>query len=287
MAAIAAGALVAPPASAAASLSAVRCQPVEVSGGTESFTSPDSVASGVQTFQATTTDPAGMVLGLFRLDPGIDVDDFVVLLRVAFAGVGEERLEAAKAVAEQSTLLGGIAALPGRPARFTQALWPGTYHLIDYRDILAGAGGGVAVRALTATDRWQPCSPPQPGATIEMVNTADGPRYRAPATLRTNTPILVRNLFGQIQEAVIRPVGPGVTAADVQRFFEAVDNGQPPPSNPFTGLIPQGMPVIHPSLAAILSPNLAPGRYAVLSFLFDNEGRRFAALGMVAVFDVT
>ena len=286
--AIVAGALVAPPAQAGTATSTgAQCQPAPINGTAEGFTAPDTVASGVRTFQVTTTNPAGIVVGLFRLDAGVQVDDFVDLLRVAFAGVGQERVEAGNAVTEQSTLLGGVNTVAGRAATFTQTLRPGTYYLINYRDILANPNGSVGVRTLTATDRWQLCAPPQPRAAIEMVDTADGPRYRAPATISRTAPVLVLNSTDHIQEAVIRPVGPQVVAADVQRFFEAVDNNQPPPSNPFLGFLPQGTPVIHPSLPVLLQPNLAPGRYAVLSFLLDDQGRRFAARGMVSVFDVT
>ncbi|GAB3519832.1 hypothetical protein [Phytohabitans suffuscus] len=285
--AIAASAFVAPAAPAvAAAHGEAQCQPIDVVDGTDTFTSPSSVASGVRTFQVTTTDPSGIVLGLFRLNHGVDLDDFVGLLQVAFAGQGEERVEAGNAVDQQSTLLGGIAAIPGRPATFTQTLLPGTYYLINYRDILSNPNGAVAVRPLTATNQWQACPPPLPRATFEIIDTPAGPRFRAPATLSQTSPVLVVNFSGQIQEAVLRPVSPGVTATDIQLFFQAVDNGQPPPSIPFVGLLPQGMPVIDSPLATIIQPNLAPGRYALLSFLLDDEGVRYAASGTVVVFDV-
>lgn len=287
LAAIVAGALVAPPAQAAAEASGgTQCQPVAVSGSTTGFTSPDSVPSGIRTFQVTTTNPSGVVLGLFRLDPGVNLDNFVGLLRVAFAGQGQERIEAGEAVKEQSTLLGGVATIVGRPATFTQTMVPGTYYLINYRDILSNPTGSVGVRPLTATNQWQSCLPAQPRATIEIVNTADGMRFRAPATVRQGTSTLVANLSDRIQEAVIRPVTATATPGEIQQFFQAVDSGQAPPSNPFIGLLPQGMPVIHPSLATIIQPNLAPGRYALLSFLLDDAGVRYAAQGMVVVFDV-
>ncbi|GAA1880921.1 hypothetical protein [Asanoa iriomotensis] len=286
--AVAAGAFVAPAAAQAAPARTgdAQCEVVPVVDGADTFTSPASVASGVRTFQVTTADPTGIVLGLFRLDEGVDIDDFVGLLRVAFAGQGQERVEAGIAVDAQSTLLGGVAAIVGRPATFTQTLVPGTYYLINYRDILANPNGAVGFRPLTATTHWAPCAPPVPRATVSMIDTPDGPRYLAPTTMQQGAPILVANLSGRIQEAVIRPVGPNVTAAEIAQFFQAVDNGQPPPSLPFVGLLPQGMPVIDSPLAAIIQPNLAPGRYALLSFLLDDQGVRYAAQGTVVVFDV-
>jgi hypothetical protein len=285
--AVAAGALVAPPAQAATvATGEAHCELVDVVDGTDDFTAPASVASGVRTFQVSTADPSGVVLGLFRLDEGVDIDDFLGLLRVAFAGQGAARVEAGQAVQAQSTLLGGVAAVVGRPAAFTQTLVPGTYYLINYRDILSNPNGTVGVHPLTATNRWVACPPPVPRATVQMIDTADGPRYLAPTTVKQGAPILVVNLSGRIQEAVIRPVGPNVTATDIELFFRAVDNGQPPPSVPFVGLLPQGMPVIHAPLAAIIQPNLAPGRYALLSFLLDDDGVRYAAQGTVVVFDV-
>lgn len=286
--AIVAGAFVAPTASGATTSGGTStCQPIEISGDTEGFTSPASVASGMRTFHVTTTDPHGIVIGLFQLDPGVDVDDFVALMRVALVGQGEERVEAGEQVAQQSTLLGGVAAAPGMPASFTQVLWPNsTYYLANYRDLLTG-DDSVAVRTLTVTNQLQLCPPPLPRATINVIDTADGPRFRTPSAIAQGSPILVRNLSGGLQEAVIRPVGPEVTAEEVRQFFEALDNNQPPPSNPFTGLLPQGLPVIHPAQAAIIQPSLSPGRYAVLSFLLDSEGRHYAARGLVAVLDVT
>lgn len=285
--ALAASAFVAAPAQAAPGATGdARCQPAEVSGDTTGFTSPGSVPSGIRTFRVSTTNPSGLVVGLFRLDPGVDLDGFVDLLRVAFAGQGQERVEAGEAVREQATLLGGVATIPGRPATFTQALVPGTYHLINYRDILSNPTGSVGVRPLVATNQWTACLPPQPRAIIKIEDTADGLRFQAPATLSQGQAALVLNVSGRIQEAVIRPVTPTATAAEIEAFFQAVDNGQAPPSNPFVGLLPQGMPVIHPSLGLIIQPNLAPGRYALLSFLLDDEGVRYAAQGMVVVFDV-
>jgi hypothetical protein len=262
------------------------CAAVEIAGSAQGLAAPASVDAGLRTFRVTTTDPAGVVLGLFRLDRGIVLDEFVAVLRVALTGEGRERVEAGNAVAEQATLLGGINTVPGRPGTFTQLVRPGTYHLIDYQDILTGQAP-AAVRPLVVTDRWRACPPPLPRATIEMRETRDGPRFRAPSNLEAGAPILVRNRTGHVEEAVFMPVRPGVTAEDVRQFFEALDNHQAPPSIPFTSDDrPRGMPVIHDPLAAVIEPNLAPGRYALLTWLIDGEARHRAAAGMIAIVTV-
>jgi hypothetical protein len=286
---VAAGGIVGPAGAAVATApaeTAGSCPAVEIAVSADGLTAPASVGAGLRTFRVTTTDPAGAVLGLFRLDRGIVLDEFVALLRVALTGEGQERVAAGNAVAEQATLLGGMNTVPGRPGTFTQIVRPGTYHLIDYQDILSFQTP-VAVRPLVVTDHWQLCPPPLPQATIEMLETPDGPRFRAPSNLELGAPVLVRNRTGHVEEAVFMAVRPGVTAEEVRQFFEALDNHQAPPSIPFTSDDrPRGMPVIHAPLAAVIEPNLAPGRYALLTWLIDGEARHRAADGMVAIVTV-
>jgi hypothetical protein len=211
-------------------------------------------------------------------------------LRTALAGAGQERVEAGDVVAARSTLFGGINTVPGRTATVTQALEPGIYHLIDYNDILTGRTP-VAVHELSVAGRWQACLPPLPTALIEMRDaTAAGTRFDAPERIRAGRPILVRNRSGHVEEAVLMPVSPDVTADNVQTFFQAIDAGQFPPATrspayPFTGL-PQGMPTIHSGLSAIIEPNLAPGHYALITWLIDRQARHRAAHGAVQIITV-
>jgi hypothetical protein len=253
---------------------------VDVVGSPTGFTAPATRRAGIASFRVSTTDPAGIRLGLFRLKPGVPLDRYLVHLRTALSGEREEAVAAGRKVVREATLLGGVNALPGQPATLTQALRPGTYHLIDYEDIDDGAGRPVTVRALTVTDRIEHDVPDRPDAMIRMVETPSGPRFQAPRTLRSGASVLVTNLSNQVDEAIFVPVRPGTTSKDVQRFFDAIERGEWPPESPFTGL-PQGMPVISPGHAAVIRPGLMPGEYALVTWVTDlGNGAGRAVQGM-------
>ncbi|MPZ62959.1 MAG: hypothetical protein GEU93_17040 [Propionibacteriales bacterium] len=254
---------------------------VDVVGTPDGFTLPESVPPGMTTFRVTTSDPNGIRLGLFRLNDGVDLDRFLVHLVQSIAGEGEEQISAGRAVMREAGMLGGEATVAGERAAFTQFLRPGRYHLIDYEDIEDGdADGPVAVEELTVTGEFHPGSPPLPDEAITMVDTPDGPRYRAPRVLSGDSAILVTNLTEQVDEAIFMRVRPGTTRADVQGFFEALDRDEGPPEYPFVGL-PHGMPVISPGHAEIIQPDLPRGRYALITWVPDlDDGGMHAADGM-------
>jgi hypothetical protein len=133
---------------------------------------------------------------------------------------------------------------------------------------------------LTVTDHVQHDLPARPDSMITMIQTPDGPRFRAPSTLPAGGSVLVNNLTGQVDEAIFMPVRPGTSSADVQRFFESVDGGQWPSDPPFIG-VPRGLPVITPGHAAVIQPALTPGEYALVTWVVDLQtGVRRAAQGM-------
>ncbi len=257
---------------------------VEVVGSPSGFTSPASRRAGITTFRVSTTDPAGIRLGLFRLKPGVRLDRYLGHLRTALTGDRAEAIAAGRNVAREATLLGGAMAVPGQPATLTQVLSPGRYHLIDYEDIESGR---LTVRPLTVTEGIDHDVPDRPDALVRMIETPDGPRYDAPRTLRSTDSLLVSNLSGQIDEAVFMPVRTGTTSADVQAFFDARDAGEWPPDSPFVGA-PRGMPVLSSGRSAVLRPGLPPGEYAVVSWVMDLEsGAGRGAQGMHTLVTVT
>jgi hypothetical protein len=259
---------------------------VEVVGSPRGFTAPATRRAGITTFRVSTTDPAGIRLGLFRLNPGVRLDRYLVHLRTALTGNRAEAVAAGRKVVRQATLLGGASAVPGQPATLTQVLSSGRYHLIDYEDIEEGAGRPVAVRQLTVTDGIEHDVPDRPDALVRMIETPSGPRFDAPRTLRPDDSLLVTNLSGQVDEAIFMPVRPGTTSADVQAFFEARDRGEWPPYSPFIGA-PRGMPVLSPGRAAVLRPALTPGDYALVTWVLDlDSGAGRAAAGMHALVSV-
>lgn len=272
--------LVAAPAGAAPASERPTSRTIEVLGSPTGFTAPATRPSGITTFRLSTTDPAGSRFGLFRLRPGVRLDRYLGHLRTALTGDRTEAVAAGRRVVQQATLLGGASVVPGGPATLTQMLRPGTYHLIDYEDLDNGAHRPVAVRPLTVTDRVAHDVPRRPDGMIRMVETPDGPRFQAPHTISAGSSLLVSNLSGQVDEAIFVPVRPGTEEKDVQRFFEAVDRGEWPPDSPLAGL-PRGMPVLSEGRAAVIEPGLAPGEYALVTWMIDLEsGTMRAASGM-------
>jgi hypothetical protein len=272
--------MTAPASAAAPTVERPKTRTVEVVGSPTGFTAPATRASGITTFRLSTTDPAGSRFGLFRLRPGVRLDRYLAHLRTALTGQGDEAVAAGRKVVQQATLLGGASVVPGGPATLTQMLRPGTYHLIDYEDIENGAHHPVAVRPLAVTDRVEHDVPRRPDGMIRMVETPDGPRFQAPRTIRAGSSLLVSNLSDQVDEAIFVPVRPGTEEKDVQRFFEAVARGEWPPDSPVAGL-PRGMPVLSEGRAAVIEPGLAPGAYALVTWVIDlDTGRMRSARGM-------
>lgn len=283
--------LVATPASATPSTEPKRTaeqtsvRTVHVVGSATGLTAPSTRPAGITTFRVSTTDPAGIRLGLFRLHRGVRLDRYLAHLRTAIAGHGDEAVAAGRMVQREATLLGGVNAAPGQPATLNQVLRPGTYHLIDYQDVDV-PGRELGAHALTVTDQVEHDVPGRPDAMVRMVETPAGPRFQAPRTLTSDASLLISNLGGQLDEAIFMPVRRGTTSADVQRFFETIDGGGVPSGSPFVGL-PMGMPVLSPGHAAVVRPGLVPGEYALVTWVTDLEnGAMRAAEGAHALVTV-
>ncbi len=282
-------ALLVPTAAAAAPTTVVSrpaVRTVDIAGSATGFTSPPSRSAGITTFRVSTSDPAGIRLGLFRLRAGVPLDRFLTHLRTALTGERAEAAVAGRKVVQEAVLFGGVSAAAGQDATFTQVLRAGRYHLIDYEDIEGGGDRPPTVRPLTVTDRVQHDLPGRPDAMITMIQTPAGPRFQAPRTLAAGGSVLVSNLTGQVDESIFMPVRPGTTSADVQRFFDAMEAGGWPSESPFVG-VPRGMPVITPGHAAVIEPALPSGEYALVTWVIDLQtGALRAAQGMHALVTV-
>lgn len=272
-----------PVGTSAAPSSQERCHScVEVVGSPDGISAPATIRSGATTFRVTTSDEAGIRLGLFRLNKDVRLDPFLEHLRTALTGEGDEQLEAGRSVVREAVMLGGQQTTAGRPATFSLHLRPGRYHLVDYEDIEEGdTNQDPATHQLTVRHVPRPRHGgfPMPDSAITMIDAADGPRYLAPRVLSPDATILVSNLTDQVEEAVFMPVKPGTTERDVQEFYEALDSGQPAES-PFAGL-PHGMPVTSAHRGQIVRPNLPRGEYALVSWVIDlDDGGMRGADGM-------
>lgn len=257
---------------------------VRVVGTADGFTAPTETRPGWTTFSVSTTSDSGIRLGLFRLRPGHSSDEFLIGLRTALTAHGTAAAVAGRQVEASALLLGGAVAAPSRAVTFQRVLTPGTYLLVDY--LRVDQSSPIDVHELTVRGRPSGPAPHAAGATLAMVDTAAGPRYVGPTDLRSDQTLLVTNRTKQLAEAIFVPVKPGTSSADVQRTFETIEAGGWPSDSPFIGL-PQGAPVLSAGLSVVVTPNLAPGRYVLTTWMVDlGNGRMQAAQGMHSLITV-
>ncbi|MEV0651313.1 hypothetical protein AB0I28_39275 [Phytomonospora sp. NPDC050363] len=252
---------------------------VDVSVTSDGFTAPATVAPGEVTLNVSATDPEGAWIGLVRLRPGISLAEYLDDLTTAFAG-GPGSGEASREVEHDVTAHGGLAVLDGRSASAAQFLAPGAYLLLDYKDV--GRDGLAAkVRELRVGGRWSASAPASARVNVVMYQTGGGARFAAPSRIPAGAPVRVTNLSAQFNEAIWMPLADGLDGTDVAAWFAGTSQAYP-----FTGG-PSGMVVLSPGRTQVVDVDLAPGRYALVSWAHDYETGEFhAAQGMHAVVDL-
>ncbi|WP_157419557.1 hypothetical protein [Actinomadura kijaniata] len=254
---------------------ATRGRVVEVTVGTDGFTAPAAVRPGPVAFRVTAADPEGAYLGLVRLRPGVTLQRYLTDLEKAY-GAGDPA--AARAVQREVVMFGGAAVQPGTPVTYGTRLAPGSYHLIDFREV-GRPGLAAKVRPLTVRPGAGAAAEPRAEARIVQRETPEGPRFDAPAEIRSGATVRVVNRSRQYNEAILMPVRPGTTGEQVGAFYRGMDGGPQAPS-PFTGG-PAGMVPLSPGRAATFAAPLRPGTYALVTWLRSSDtGRMFAAQGM-------
>lgn len=257
----------------------------EIEAGAAGVTAPDAVAPGAVTFRIRSDEPDGAWVGLVRLVEGVPLEQYLDDLRRAY-GRGQEAIAASRLLDGEGIMLGGGAVVPGVPVDFSQTLSAGTYHLIDYKRILDE--GAPKVHTLTVEEG--PTTVPagcEAEAGIVQLNTAAGPRYRAPERIRAGAPLRVTNRIDQYSEAVLMQVKEGTEAKDVEDFFAAVADGRQPPVPDLLRSGPVGCVPLSPGRSAVVAAELAPGPYVVTSWVTDHDsGRMFGAEGLFALITV-
>ncbi|GIG64160.1 hypothetical protein [Phytomonospora endophytica] len=252
---------------------------VDVTVTTAGFTAPASAAPGAVTLNVSTSDPEGAWIGLVRLRSGVTLGEYLDDLTIAFAG-GPGSGEASREVERDVTAYGGVAVLNGQTASTSQYLAPGTYHLIDYKEV-GRPGLASTVRELRVSGRWSTAMP-SARSHVVMYPTAEGTGFLAPERIAAGAPLRVTNVSTQLNEAILMPLRDGLDGADVAAWF--ADMSRP---YPFTGG-PSGMVVLSPGLTQVVDLDLAPGRYALVSWAHDHEtGEYHTAQGMHAVVELT
>lgn len=257
-------------------------QAADIVVSADGFTAPAAVREGATTFRVSTSDPDGAYIGLIRLRPGVTLARYLDDLERAY---GQKDPAAGRAVERDVVMYGGASVLPGTPVSTTTVLTPGSYYLLDFKDV-GRPGLADKVRSLRVLPSARPSAPPRAEAQIFQVATPDGARFRAPAKVRGGAPIRVTNLSSQFNEAILMPVKPGTTRADIGAFFAAMDRGERAPY-PFTGG-PLGTVPMSPGRSAVLSIDLRAGNYALVTWLPDyRTGHMHAAQGMYELITVS
>jgi len=251
----------------------------------EGFTAPAVVSQDAASFRVTTTDPGGAYIGLVGLRKGVSLQRYLADLEQAYDETDREAAMAgSRAVERDVVMYGGAAVLPDAPVTFTPKLRPGTYYLIDFKDV-GSPGLADKVRKLRVVGGHGGVAVPRAEAEIVQVQTADGPRFRAPAQLRAGAAVRVTNRSRQFNEAIFMPVREGTTSAQVGVFFAAMEGGPAAPY-PFIGG-PVGMVPLSPGRSTVISAELRPGTYALVTWVTDyRTGRMHAAQGMNEIITV-
>ncbi|MFG3549058.1 hypothetical protein [Streptomyces sp. NPDC047725] len=231
----------------------------------DSVTAPARVPAGPVSFRVSTPTEGGMGLPLVQVSVPIDqyLDD---LTRMTNAATPAEAAAAAAVVERESVNLGGAAVQPGTDATFSQILWPGRYYLIAYD--FDGSARPVA-HALTV-DGPGYCEPPEP---VDVIRHTPSGFWVPGGQLRASGTHLIVNDSGLLNEAVLLPVRPGTTAAEVDAFFAALRDGTAPPSYPITGGA-VGSPPLSPGRSARLGLSLPPGGYLLSSWITSSTTGR-------------
>jgi hypothetical protein len=230
------------------------------------FRAPQEIHGSTVTLTVTSQDPQGAWLGMVRLRPDVPLAAYVRDVQMAFSDDPATSVAGGRAVTREATMLGGVA-VAGVPASVTITAEPGTYYLVDFRDVREP---DFADRIRQVRVTAGPGATPDVSADIVILDGG----YLAPATLPAGRHVRVTNLSAQFNEAMLIPVRPGTTLGDLDAFFARTG------PTPFTGG-PTGVVPMSPWRSAVFRADLSSGEYALVTWIRDlRSGDRLAAEGM-------
>lgn len=202
---------------------------------------------------------------------------------------------------------GGVAVYPDTPATLTINLKPGTYYFYSapaFNDTgssadsarlsslprsgiqtMAAAPSNLNSIQVTASGHAPAAKKPHVDGVINLVMRNGQPVFEIPASLPRDGTFLVRNDINQPAEAIFRKVAPGLTDAQLQKYFDGLVAGRKDQRNPMTSS-PGGILTISPGNSAIVHLDFPAATYAVLSFLEDpktNIHRAYEGLHKIIV----
>ncbi|MEU6083992.1 hypothetical protein [Streptomyces sp. NPDC047108] len=245
----------------------------------EGLRAPAAVPAGPVQLNVSSADGKEHGLEIFQPRRGTPVEQVMRHLRgTSLANPPRQVAEAARRVDREAEFFGGAQVQRDRPVRMSVTLCPGTYRLVDLTQVLQGP---ARTQKLRVTGNHAACNGPSvrnrgPQATVSLVPTANGPRFRSPDSLPARGAIRFVNATDQGGEMLLQRLRPGATPAQVRT---ALEQGCTQPRCPFDGPAfglngmsaeneatlfgPGGDPV--PAPPAPRPPAPRPARYVLMS----------------------
>ncbi|MCX4749843.1 hypothetical protein OG455_30740 [Kitasatospora sp. NBC_01287] len=245
--------------------------PFEVSVGTTGIQAPSTGTGGLVSFRVRTDDPKGRHLQLLRLHDGATIDRLLADLADSVGNVPATRAAGVRAVRGEADALGGAIVTPQVHEQFTEEVAPGAVYLVDLTALRADPAHPVVKRLdLSGTNGQSANQARFPDGMVIARDTPAGPRFQTEDFDHAHLAYLMHNDSAQLQAMELRPVGPDTTDDQVRAYFQALAIGLNPQS-PFTGPGTGFGALSGDRGASVQAHGLAPGRYALLSLIPDEE----------------
>lgn len=249
---------------------------------------PATATPGPVTFHAATTAEGSGWVGLARLRDGVTWEQFRAALRDTISTDRAAIISGSRQLASRADLLGGVVIAPGRDARFTQWLHPGTYLLFDYLDVTAAPQPRYSFLTVAGSPAGQALTPT--ATLVSTWATDTGPRFRLTGTVRAGQPLaFVNAMAGQFNEAVFFRLDDDVDETDLEAYFQLfTDSGQwPDVPWPFAEDRGFGCLPLSPGKHSVIQGPLRAGRYVVVNWLKDaDDGVIFVKKGHYKIIEV-
>lgn len=253
-------------------------QTVHVVGNGHSVSIDHStVWSGSIQFAVSSTNPqtqqgGGSSVSLFRLNPGVSVQQFTQDLGDEFSQTPKVAARGTRELVRDVHVQGLADVVPGHPEVVTENVAPGTYWLMDL-------GNNSFPPALTKLTVGAPREDVEQDSDLHSALTAQATsadRFVAPRNWPHEGTYTFENVSDTLHMMIIAPVKPGTTDEDITEFFNGTSKNVP--------LIPGpsgGNDVTSPGVHLQVTYDLPPGTYVLLCFIADDKtGMPHAAMGM-------
>ncbi|MEU4805721.1 hypothetical protein [Actinosynnema sp. NPDC023587] len=277
-------------AAASAEVAAAHSRTVPVQSVPGDLIVQPAVRAGAVTFQVSTTDAQSGWIGVVKLHQGVTWESFRDNYRKLASTDPAAILDGSTRVQADVTLLGGVQTKVGEPGTFVRSLAPGEYVLFDHMDFRYGVAQ-PRHEVLTVWGTPYGTVPAAAGTLTAKDVSGVGPRFVVTGTPTAGQPLkFVNAMPGQANEAILFPLAPGVTDADLTAWVAKFgDHGEwPTDPPPFADPEPAGLLPLSPGQSVTATPPLHPGRYIAICWMKDaDDAIMLLKKGMYAVFEVS